>query len=102
MMVEPRRESVDATPGAVLLEFGASWCPHCRAIQPFLSGMLAKHSIVQHIPVEDGPGKRLGCSFRVKLWPTLVFLRDGSVLSQLVRPSSEEIADAFWGFGRAE
>lgn len=98
MMDEPRREDIDKMPGSVLLEFGASWCPHCRAIQPFLTGMLAKHPDVQHIPIEDGPGRRLGRSFRVKLWPTLVFLRDGVVLSQLVRPSSEEIAKAFAEF----
>jgi thioredoxin 1 len=32
---------------------------------------------VRHVKVEDGSGRRLGRSFGVKLWPTLVFLRDG-------------------------
>ncbi|WP_165247546.1 thioredoxin family protein [Paludisphaera soli] len=94
-MTEPTRDEVDRMTGPVLLEFGASWCPHCQAIQPFLGAMLAKHPAVNHIPVEDGRGKPLGRSFRVKLWPTLVFLRDGQVLSQLVRPTSEEIAKGF-------
>jgi thioredoxin 1 len=57
--------------------------------------MLAKYPEVQHISVEDGKGKPLGRSFRVKLWPTLVFLRDGGVVSQLVRPSAEEITKGF-------
>ena len=57
--------------------------------------MLAKNPDVQHIPVEDGRGKPLGRSFRVKLWPTLVFMRDGEVINRLVRPSSEEIAEGF-------
>ena len=94
-MTEPAREEVDRMRGPVLLEFGASWCPHCQAIQPFLGATLSKRPDVEHIPVEDGKGKPLGRSFRVKLWPTLVFMRDGQVVSQLVRPTSEEIATAF-------
>jgi thioredoxin 1 len=50
---------------------------------------------VQYIDIHDGPGRRLGRSFRVKLWPTLVFLRDGQLLRQAVRPSAEEIAEGF-------
>jgi thioredoxin 1 len=94
-MTEPTREDVDRMTGPVLLEFGAGWCPHCRAIRPFLDAMLARTPGVQHVPVEDGRGKPLGRSFRVKLWPTLVFMRDGRVVSRLVRPLSEEIATAF-------
>ncbi len=85
----PTRDEVDALPGAVLLEFGTPWCGHCRAAQPLLAAALAAHPAVRHIKVEDGPGRRLGRSFRVKLWPTLVFLRDGVVLAELVRPADE-------------
>jgi thioredoxin 1 len=50
---------------------------------------------VPHVKVEDGSGRRLGRSFGVKLWPTLVFLRDGRELARLVRPTREaEIARA--------
>ncbi|HEX4130925.1 MAG TPA: thioredoxin family protein [Pirellulales bacterium] len=89
---EPTREEVGRLPGAVLLEFGASWCPHCQAAQPAIAAWLKRHPEVQHYPIEDGPGRPLGRSFRVKLWPTLVLLRDGAVVSQLVRPSADEIA----------
>jgi thioredoxin 1 len=42
----------------------------------------------------DGPGRRLGRTFRVKLWPTLVLLRDGQEIGRIVRPtSSGEISD---------
>lgn len=91
----PTREEIEALPGPVLLEFGAPWCGHCRALQPLLAAALAKHPAVRHIKIEDGPGRRLGRSFRVKLWPTLVFLRDGEVLAELVRPTDEvAIGDA--------
>jgi thioredoxin 1 len=50
---------------------------------------------VRHIKVSDASGKRLGRSFKVKLWPTLVFLRDGRETAKLVRPASgEEIKQA--------
>jgi len=47
------------------------------------------------VKVEDGPGRELGRSFRVKLWPNLVFLRDGIVVRQLARPSVAELHEAF-------
>jgi thioredoxin 1 len=92
---EPTRAEVDALKGAVLLEFGAVWCGYCRAIQPRLAALLRAHPDVQHIQIEDGPGQPLGRSFQVKLWPTLVFLRDGKVLRQAVRPGEHEMAEGF-------
>jgi thioredoxin 1 len=47
------------------------------------------------VKVEDGPGRPLGRSFRVRLWPSFVFLRDGKVLRQLARPSHAELDEAF-------
>lgn len=87
------RGEIDRTGGPVLLEFGASWCGHCRALAPGLARLLEGHPDIQHIKVEDGPGKWLGRSFRDKLWPTLVFLRDGQVVRQVARPGLREIQD---------
>ena len=89
---EPTRAEVDATDGLILLEFGASWCGHCRALAPDLARLLERFPHVRHRRVEDGPGRPLGRSFAVKLWPTLVFLRDGQVVRQLVRPRIAEVA----------
>jgi thioredoxin 1 len=92
---EPGRADVDAMTGPVLIEFGTAWCGYCRVVQAPLSNALAGHPGVRHIKIEDGSGRRLGRSFRVKLWPTLVFMRDGREVSRLVRPSSAApIADA--------
>ncbi|MBI3145797.1 MAG: thioredoxin family protein [Pseudogulbenkiania sp.] len=60
-----------------LLHYGAPWCGHCRAAQPVLAAGLTDHPRVRHIKIKDGRGRRLGRSFGVKLWPTLVFLRGG-------------------------
>ncbi|RZI44685.1 thioredoxin [Herbaspirillum sp. HC18] len=83
---EPSRAEVDALDGPAVIEFGASWCGFCLAAQPVIARAFAGHPGVRHIKVEDGPGRPLGRSFRVKLWPTLVFLRDGKEVARLVRP----------------
>jgi thioredoxin 1 len=50
---------------------------------------------VRHLKVEDGKGRPLGRSFRVTLWPTLIFLKDGKEVARLVRPpTSQEISAA--------
>lgn len=87
---EPGRAEVDALQGLTLLEFGAPWCGHCRAAQPLLARMLADRDDVRHLKIEDGPGRPLGRSFRVKLWPTLILLRQGEELARLVRPTNAD------------
>jgi len=93
-MAEPTREQVDQIPGTVLLEFGTSWCAYCRALAPHLAALVKQHPSVKHITIEDGPGLPLGRSFGVKLWPTLVFLRDGKVVSQTARPTVAAVREA--------
>src|SRR3954452_10032785 len=85
------REQVDALPGLVLLNFGTNWCGYCQALKPALRTFLESDPDMQHVPVEDGPGRPLGRSFRVKLWPTLVLMRDGQVQHILVRPAAEDL-----------
>ena len=84
---ELSRAEVDALKGPAVLEFGASWCEHCRAAQPHVAAAMAGFPDVRFIWVEDGKGKPLGRSFGVKLWPTLVFLKDGREIERLVRPT---------------
>lgn len=87
---EPARDEVDEWTGPAVLEFGASWCGFCQGAQDDIAAALGDFPEVRHVKVGDGPGKPLGRSYRVKLWPTLIFLRDGREVARAVRPEDED------------
>ncbi|MFL9910254.1 thioredoxin family protein [Paraburkholderia sp. RL17-337-BIB-A] len=92
----PSRAEVDALPGVTVMEFGTNWCGICQGAQAPIAKAFAPHAGIRHLKVEDGPGRPLGRSFKVKLWPTLIFLRDGAEVARVVRPANAtEIAEAF-------
>src|SRR3569832_2423197 len=86
----PARAEIDALEGPAVIEFGAPWCGYCQAAQPALAAALHEYPRVQHIKIEDGPGRRLGRAFGVKLWPTLIFLSNGREVARLIRPDTKQ------------
>ncbi len=88
--IEPLRGEIDALACPVVIQFGTPWCEHCQAAQPLMAEAFADHPQVRLIRVEDGPGRPLGRSFRVKLWPTLIFMRQGTEVERLVRPTDSD------------
>ena len=91
----PERAEVDALPGATVVEFGTPWCGHCARAQPLVAEALEGHAELRHLKIEDGPGRKLGRSYRVKLWPTLIFLKEGKEVARVVRPhDTEELRQA--------
>ncbi len=90
----PSRAEVDALEGRVLLEFGRPTCGHCRRAQPLVAEALAAHPEVRRLKVLDASGRRLGRSFAVTLWPTLILLEAGRELARVVRPQSAEAVEA--------
>jgi len=87
-------ESLASDSGHLLLDFGTDWCGWCRRARPLVEAALENHPQLRHLRIEDGPSRRLGRHFGIKLWPTLVLLADGCEAGRLVRPGSrEEIED---------
>lgn len=84
---EPPRAQIDALAGPTLVEFGSPWCGYCRRAQPLIAEAMARRPRVRHLKIADASGRRLGRSFGVKLWPTLVFLLDGEERARLIRPT---------------
>ncbi|SAL72978.1 thioredoxin [Caballeronia choica] len=92
---QPPRADIDDLTGATVVEFGTDWCGFCRAAQPLIAQAFHDHPDVRHLKIEDGSGRALGRSFRVKLWPTLVFMLNGKEITRVVRPrDASEIRDA--------
>jgi thioredoxin 1 len=87
----PTREEVDALPGATVIDFGTNWCGFCIAAEPLITQALAGHPGLRHLKIEDGKGRPLGRSFQVKLWPTLIFMKDGAEVARVVRPGSADV-----------
>jgi len=88
--IDPSRAEIDALEGPTVIEFGAPWCGYCRGAQPLFAAVLAEYPHLRHIKIEDGPRRPLGRSFKIKLWPTLIFMNDGREVARLVRPSDPE------------
>jgi thioredoxin 1 len=100
---EPTRAEIDALNIPTVLEFSTAWCGYCQTAQPLIAGAFADYPQVAHLKVEDGRGRPLGRSFGVKLWPTLVFLKNGQEVTRLVRPQgAAEIAAAMRQIYRVE
>ena len=94
MTPEPTRAEIDALEGPTLLEFGSPTCGWCRREQPPIAEALADRPGVRHLKIADARGRGLGRSFRVKLWPTLVFLDRGKEVARLVRPAGADVIRA--------
>jgi thioredoxin 1 len=87
---QPERSEIDAMVGPVALEFGTDWCGYCQGAAPAIREAMLEIPAVKHIKVEDGPGRKLGRSFRVKLWPTVVVLMNGQEVARVVRPTDAD------------
>jgi len=90
---EPTFEELENTSGPTLVVFGAEWCPICQAFYPQLSKLLEQFPQVKYVHVEDGKGRTLGRQFKVKLWPNLVFLKDGKQVAQMARPNINDVEE---------
>ena len=83
---QPARGEIDALAAPLVIEFGTAWCGQCMAAQPLIESALNDYPAQRHLKVEDGLGRPLGRAFRVKLWPTLIFMAHGQEVARLVRP----------------
>lgn len=78
-------EVARSTSTPLLLEFTAVWCPPCRAIAPHVEAVAEKYAgrlVAGKVDLDDN--HQLATRFDVRSIPTLLLLRQGQVLAQIV------------------
>lgn len=76
--------------GTVLLDFWATWCGPCQMIAPTVHEIAEELAdiTVGKVNVDDEP--ELATAFKIVSIPTLIVLKDGKAVSQVVGVQSKE------------
>jgi thioredoxin 1 len=73
------------SPTPVLLEFGAAWCPPCRAMEPHVEAVAAAFAGRLRVAACDTDANRAAAlHFGVQSLPTFVVVKDGKVVDRAV------------------
>ena len=78
----------------VLLDFWASWCGPCRMVSPIVDEIAAERGDIKVGKVNVAEQPELAAQFGVMSIPTLVVMKGGKVINQMVgaRPKSKILA----------
>ena len=87
-MVELTKENFDArvtnAEGTVLVDFWSPGCGPCRAMEPVLEAVAARHPEVRFAKLNAADFPDIAWAFKVVSVPTLVLFRDGVPVDDIV------------------
>ena len=87
-------EQVEQSSGAVLVDFWASWCAPCIALEPILAEVATERAeklTVWRLNIQDAP--RAVERYEVKTAPTLILFRDGRPVKRIFARRKRQLLD---------
>ena len=79
-----------------LVDFWASWCPHCRKINPAYEQIAKQYAgVLEVLKVDMDEDDKLWNELQVELIPTLRLYVDGKPVASTVAPESKAVIDEF-------
>ena len=79
-----------------LVDFWASWCPHCRKINPAYEQIAKQYAgVLEVLKVDMDEDDKLWSELQVELIPTLRLYVDGKPVASSVAPESKAVIDEF-------
>lgn len=84
-------EKVLQSDGKVLVEFFATWCPHCQRMMPIIEEVaekLAGEAVVYQVDIDQSPD--LAQKYAPNGFPTFVLFENGRQAESLTGEQSEE------------
>lgn len=78
--------------GVSLVDFWAHWCGPCRMLNPIIEKLVDEFEGRANIcKVNTDDESELSARFGIRSVPTLLFIKDGEVVSQMVGATSEQV-----------
>lgn len=82
---ELQYEDMMKSGGTAVIEFGAAWCPPCRALLPILDELAEEYGKsvkIASVDVDNSPA--LASVFGVMSMPTVILFKNGEPVDKLV------------------
>lgn len=84
-------EQVLEWPGAVLVEFWASWCGHCQHLAPILYQIAQeKAGIIKIVQINSEQQQALAINYKIQGVPTMILFDQGRLINQIAGALSKE------------